>query len=151
MNSVEFRQAVTKFQWIFQTCSPIDTGNLRYNATKSRFRSPKEYKIYIDNNIAPYMTFTNEPWISPKWKGAKNPNENWFEIAIETAIATVFPNSDVKLDGELIGLKKNRKPTRYKPKRRIINLKNFKAKFSKRRRKNVATTSVQQESNGNQR
>ena len=29
------------------------------------------------------MPFTNEPWISPKWKGKKNPNEEWFQKASE--------------------------------------------------------------------
>jgi len=30
-----------------------------------------------------YMPFTNEPWTSPKWKGAVNPNERWFEETAE--------------------------------------------------------------------
>lgn len=25
------------------------------------------------------MPYTNEPWISPKWHGKKNPNEGWFD------------------------------------------------------------------------
>ena len=26
-----------------------------------------------------YMPFTNEEWVSPRWKGRKNPNYKWFE------------------------------------------------------------------------
>lgn len=54
------------------------TGNLKFNATKIEHLG-KTSVVYIDENIAPYMPYTNEPWISPKWKGAKNPNEKWFD------------------------------------------------------------------------
>lgn len=26
-----------------------------------------------------YMPFTNEPWVSPRWKGRQNPNLKWFD------------------------------------------------------------------------
>ena len=58
------------------------TGNLRHNATKFEVRSATEFELFIDEDIAPYMPFTNEPWISPKWRGAKNPNEGWFPRAV---------------------------------------------------------------------
>ena len=35
----------------------------------------------VDESIAPYVPYTNEPWISEKWNGKKNPNEGWFERA----------------------------------------------------------------------
>ena len=54
------------------------TGNMKYNAMKV-MQSPNGMLIYMDTNIAPYVPYTNERWISPKWKGAKNPNENWWE------------------------------------------------------------------------
>lgn len=54
------------------------TGNLKYNGIRIE-KINNGYKIYIDENIAPYMPFTNEEWVSPKWKGAKNPNEKWFD------------------------------------------------------------------------
>lgn len=63
--------------------APIDTGNLRYNAIKMEFTNPNECHIFIDEAIAPYMPFTNEPWISPKWHGKKNPNEHWFDDAAD--------------------------------------------------------------------
>jgi hypothetical protein len=30
-----------------------------------------------------YMPYTNEVWISPRWRGRKNPNEKWFELGHE--------------------------------------------------------------------
>lgn len=56
----------------------ITTGNLKFNAMKVMHEADTS-RVFVDENIAPYMPYTNEPWISPKWKGAKNPNENWFE------------------------------------------------------------------------
>lgn len=37
---------------------------------------------YVGNTQAYYMPYTNEKWISPHWKGKKNPNENWFDESI---------------------------------------------------------------------
>ena len=80
--------------------APKKTGNLRYNAIKYRWNSPTQFEIYVDvgdtqafvdgqklqMGRAPYMPFTNEVWISPKWNGKKNPNENWWNNAIEFII-----------------------------------------------------------------
>ena len=54
------------------------TGNLKYNALKV-IKTPTGVQLYVDEQVAPYMPYTNEKWVSPKWKGAKNPNENWWE------------------------------------------------------------------------
>lgn len=59
--------------------APKDTGNLAYNAIKFRWFNNNEFHIWVDEGIAPYMVYTNEPWISPKWKGKKNPNEKWWD------------------------------------------------------------------------
>lgn len=59
------------------------TGNLKYNALKV-LKIPDGVYIYVNEAIAPYMPFTNEPWVSPKWKGAKNPNEHWWEHMVES-------------------------------------------------------------------
>ena len=56
------------------------TGNIAYNALQSRQKTLKngfKAEIYIDDKIAPYVYYTNERWLSPKWKGHKNPNEGW--------------------------------------------------------------------------
>ena len=36
-----------------------------------------------NDNEAYYMPFTNERWISPRWKGKQNPNYHWFDDAID--------------------------------------------------------------------
>ena len=69
--------------------APIDTGNLRHNAIRYEWIDEDTFQIYVDgspdnpNSIAPYMPYTNEPWLSPKWKGKKNPNEAWWQEAVE--------------------------------------------------------------------
>ena len=55
------------------------TGKLKYEALKVDTIKEGVYRVYIDEEISPYMPYTNEPWISPKWHGAKNPNEKWWE------------------------------------------------------------------------
>lgn len=67
-----------------RSTTPIDTGNLRYNGTRIEYSNGgRVCKIYIDGDgkdgVAYYMPFTNEPWISPKWNGRKNPNEGWWQ------------------------------------------------------------------------
>ncbi len=69
--------------------APKDTGNLSSNALRIEYVTPDECKIYIDQSIAPYMPYTNEKWISERWKGKKNPNEGWWQGAIATAIETI--------------------------------------------------------------
>ena len=55
------------------------TGNMAFNAARMEFSDPATYIISMDEDIAPYVPYTNEPWLSPHWKGKKNPNEGWFE------------------------------------------------------------------------
>lgn len=71
--------------------SPIDTGNLRYNAIRYKIKRDK-FIIYVDEKIAPYMKYTNEPWM----KGG-NPNEAWWNNAVEDIINTM----SLYLNGEL--------------------------------------------------
>lgn len=66
------------------------TGNMRRNATKIRRLSQQTTEIFVDaghegegDGIAPYVVYTNDPWLSPKWNGKKNPNQGWFERATE--------------------------------------------------------------------
>lgn len=68
----------------FRKLAPRDTGRLAYDAIKMEFPDDKTCTIYVNEEIAPYMPFTNEPWISPKWHGKKNPNENWWDKAAKT-------------------------------------------------------------------
>ncbi len=54
-------------------------GNMAFNAYKYVRTLPQETEVYVDQNIAPYVAYTNEPWISPRWHGKKNPNEGWWQ------------------------------------------------------------------------
>ena len=68
---------------IFQAIVPIDTGNMRYNATTFNSTGTMSCTIKVDGHIAPYAVYTNEPWVSPRWHGKKNPNEGWVEGGVE--------------------------------------------------------------------
>ena len=62
------------------------SGNLRYNAVKFEYKGNNKVEIYVDENQAPYMPYTNEPWISPKWNGKQNPNEEWWQNTVEKLV-----------------------------------------------------------------
>lgn len=61
-----------------KTRGKTSTGNLAFNALKYEIKDGV-FDLYIDENIAPYMPYTNEPWIAKRWNGKKNPNEGWWE------------------------------------------------------------------------
>jgi hypothetical protein len=65
--------------------APKDTGNLAYNSIRYEWKGNK-FIIYVDENIAPYMPFTNEPWIHERWNGKPNPNEAWWQYATWIAV-----------------------------------------------------------------
>ena len=56
---------------------------VRYNAIRIEFNSDRSFTIYVDESIAPYMPYTNEPWMAKKWNGKPNPNEGWWEKVVE--------------------------------------------------------------------
>ena len=58
------------------------TGNMRYNATRKKFIRTDVFEFGTYDDVAPYVVYTNEPWKSPKWKDAKNPNEQWFQDSV---------------------------------------------------------------------
>lgn len=78
--------------------SPIRTGNLRFNSIKRKTFSENDVHIYVNQKIAPYMVYTNEPWISPRWHGKKNPNEGWFDATAQMVamdILKAFPDMEL--------------------------------------------------------
>ena len=97
MTNVKFRKICEKAVDTLRELAPKDTGNLAFNGIRVEFPTPDECVIYVDGNtidkihygIAPYMPFTNEPWISPKWNGKKNPNEGWWQDSCEYIIALI--------------------------------------------------------------
>lgn len=93
--------ALNKAHMILQAASPYDTGNLRYNAIKLESIGKNEWKLYIDENIAPYAKYTNEPWIKPRGKYKQNvphnPNEGWFDEEIRYILLYL----EIMLNGKL--------------------------------------------------
>ena len=57
---------------------PYDTGNMALNALQVNVEGDI-IDITVDESIAPYVPYTNEPWLSPKWNGKQNPNQGWWE------------------------------------------------------------------------
>ena len=66
-----------------------DTGNLSTNGIRILDVASGVYDIGIGGEPAPYATYTNEPWISEKWGGKKNPNQGWIQNAISSALPTL--------------------------------------------------------------
>lgn len=54
------------------------TGNMAFNALQYR-REGNTFVIYVDDRIAPYVPYTNEPWTAARWHGKENPNEGWWQ------------------------------------------------------------------------
>lgn len=65
---------------------PKDTRNL-VNTTGSKVTGDGSSYIFIGGRPASYMPFTNEPWVSPKWKGRVNPNQGWWNKAIRSVLS----------------------------------------------------------------
>ena len=42
-----------------QTFVPYDTGNLKFNAIKGRWTGENRFTIYVDEQVAPYVYYTN--------------------------------------------------------------------------------------------
>lgn len=43
-------------------------------------------KVIVGNDVAFYAVYTNEKWISPRWHGKQNPNENWINDIVSQAL-----------------------------------------------------------------
>lgn len=59
------------------------TNNLRQSIRKAQNPETMRWEILIGGELAPYAVYTNEEWISPKWKGKPNPNQGWVQAAFE--------------------------------------------------------------------
>ena len=76
--SVLFIEAINSLRQ--QTFVPYDTGNLKFNAIKGIWISENQYRIYVDESVAPYVFFTQEQWVNRK---GQNPNQGWVEKAVD--------------------------------------------------------------------
>ena len=86
MNEHLFRQFVNEFVEELRALAPRDKGTLADYGITFHFEGVDRAVIEVDLDKAPYMPFTNEPWISPKWKGRKNPNEAWWQRRIDEIV-----------------------------------------------------------------
>lgn len=108
---------------VFQACTealeelrnnlhiPWDTGNLATNALRYYIEG-NEFIIEVNEEIAPYMVYTNEPWEEKdirmgnfkkgetvvRHRTWKNPNEGWWQRWVEDFMALLAE----KVQGELI-------------------------------------------------
>ena len=103
IDKTRFDKAFLKAVDELKKLAPKDTGNLAYHAIKYRWLNDHQFEIYVDvgdtdafvehgefiKGQAPYMPFTNEEWISPHWNGKKNPNENWWNNAVEIIVKLI--------------------------------------------------------------
>jgi hypothetical protein len=72
-----------------QAYAPYDTGNLALNSIRILYDTNGDVFVAIGGEIAPYAVYTNEKWVSDKWNGKSNPNENWIENAIDEALPLI--------------------------------------------------------------
>lgn len=82
MTAAEFSIFCNEVFETIRALIPYDTKNMQQNAFTMIQVAPNEYHFYIDEKIAPYVFYTNEPWLAPKWNEKKNPNEHWWNDAI---------------------------------------------------------------------
>lgn len=78
MTRTKFMRLCRECEDILRAAAPYKTGNLRYNGIRVEYIDADTCRLYVDENIAPYMMYTNEPW-----QHGKNPNEGWFDRAAE--------------------------------------------------------------------
>lgn len=81
MTRRQFNNLRNRLLHIAQLYCPVDTGNMQTNALTAEIVGDHSIRIHVDEAIAPYFPYTNEPWVSPRWNGATNPNEGWWEDA----------------------------------------------------------------------
>ena len=71
-----------------KSVSPFDTGYLRENIKPEQV-SENEYQIRIGGELVPYAVYTTETWVAPRWKGHKNPNEHWINLAVDEVVRRI--------------------------------------------------------------
>lgn len=65
--------------------APVDTGKLRDSITYAS----TDDGFYIEI-VAPYTVYTEEEWLSPKWNGKTNPNQDWIKYAVNDVKNYIF-------------------------------------------------------------
>ena len=86
MTAERFNEYVDRFTELLRLLAPKDTGTLAFDSIRIEWNGKNEARIYVDKEIAPYMPYTNEPWVADRWNGKQNPNEAWWQNAIKQII-----------------------------------------------------------------
>ena len=73
---------IEKAKFILSSQAPIKTGNLQ-SSYKVENKSKRSYTIFVDETQAPYMKYTNEPWVN---REVVNPNVGHFDDAIHLVL-----------------------------------------------------------------
>ncbi len=81
MTKAQFQRFCTKFYQKLYELAPKDTWNLADHGITLEWVNDNECNIYVNEREAPYMVYTNEPWIAERWNEKKNPNEHWWNNA----------------------------------------------------------------------
>ena len=89
---MNIQQLADEVLMIVRKYTPVDTGTLKNDAINMEFNDDKTFTIYVDESIAPYMPYTNEPWKSDRWNGKKNPNEAWWQEVVLEIVEYIVEN-----------------------------------------------------------
>lgn len=89
MKGAKLRQVTEVARSSIVRRAPKRTGNLAYNSVQTVYAGADRAVINIDQAIAPYMPYTNEPWVAARWNGRQNPNEGWFDEAAKDAATQI--------------------------------------------------------------
>ena len=84
MTDAQFTAFVAVMKWELAKFTPYDTGNLLKNATRSESLGSDKARIYVDTNIAPYFKYVN--FYEKLVNGRRNPNKDYFQKGIESAV-----------------------------------------------------------------
>lgn len=68
-------------QKFMRAICPVDTGNMRDTINVNQ-ENESTWVVSIGAPGAPYAVYTNEKWVSPRWKGKPNPNEHWIDQGV---------------------------------------------------------------------
>lgn len=98
MTTQQIERALYRTLIWFRRRAPYDTGNLSGNAIKLERVGVGVWRLYVDMEVAPYMPYTNEPWVSPKWHGKQNPNQAWWNKAVKEFMRRVGAMLGGKID-----------------------------------------------------
>lgn len=110
MTSNEFIKLCKECEAMLRAAAPVDTGILKKDAIKIEIVG-NTCRLYVDENIAPYMPYTNEPWEQKLIKMGnfkkgetvtrlrtwRNPNEGWFDRVVQLIAEHIAQ----RLQGEL--------------------------------------------------